>query len=543
MNALQLFDAGLVPAAFTAPVVQWLALSPLLVVFGAAVLGIILEAFLPAGARRPAQILVSLAALLGTLVALILRWQATGAGGAQAKATYLVQGELAEDPNTLALQGILVIIGILVILVVADRSNPVDGSFAAQPADRPGSSAEESSLAHGYQRTEMFPLILFSLGGMMVFVAASSLLTLFIALEVMSLPLYVLAAMSRRRRLLSQEAGFKYFLLGAFASGFFLMGMAMLYGYSGSVRLVDIMGSEVGMAHAGAGIPRMDWLLVVGFVMLLVGLLFKIGAVPFHAWTPDVYQGAPSAITGFMAAGVKVAAFGAIIRVIFGAGFGMSWDLVIFLWAVAVLTMLVGTFMGIVQGNVKRMLAYSSIAHAGFLLIGVLSGNQAGISAIAFYLLTYGVATVGAFALVGIVREKDAEGNVMGEAGSLVRWAGLGVRHPVMAVSMVVFLLSFAGIPLTAGFMGKFLVFAAGVTGGAAGLVVVAIVSSAVTAFFYFRMIKIMFFDDVDKSTVVVSGDVLSKSVVVVSAVVTVVLGVFPGPVMDVLNNAAMLLP
>src|SRR5690606_37181818 len=246
----------------------------------------------------------------------------------------------------------------------------------------------------------------------------------------------------------------KYFLLGAFSSAFFLMGLALLYGYAGSVRLDELAVAVPAMAG-------MDGLLLAGSALVIVGLLFKVGAVPFHAWTPDVYQGAPTSVTGFMAACTKVAAFAALLRFVYVVTPGLTWDLAPFLWTVAILTMVVGTVLAIVQTDMKRTLAYSSVAHAGFLLLGVIALDERGIGGVIFYLLAYGLATVGSFGLVSLVRTKDADGNVTSEAGHLSEWAGLGRRSPVLAVSFALFLLSFAGIPLTAGFTGKFAVFSA----------------------------------------------------------------------------------
>ncbi|MDK8351421.1 proton-conducting transporter membrane subunit, partial [Gleimia europaea] len=267
-----------------APQIAWVSFAPILIVLGAAVLGVLVEAFVPHKARRGTQVLLSIIAVVVSFVAIVARWT-------EIAQTPLAHGEYIEDTLTLATQALLLVVAFLALLVIADRSELGDGAFAAQPSDRPGSSDEDLSIAKGYQRTEIFPLVLFSLGGMMVFPAANTLIALFVALEVLSLPLYILVATARRRRQLSQEAALKYFLLGAFASAFVLMGGALLYGFSGSVVLSEI-SVKVPM------IPGMDWMLIVGVFMVMVGLLFKVGAAPFHAWTPDVYQGAPTPITG-----------------------------------------------------------------------------------------------------------------------------------------------------------------------------------------------------------------------------------------------------
>ncbi|WP_127132174.1 NADH-quinone oxidoreductase subunit NuoN [Georgenia sp. SYP-B2076] len=520
-------------STFVAPSVDWAALTPVLLVLGAAVVGVLIEAFVPRGSRRPAQLILGLLATAAALVAVVWRWTVVQDTGPRE----LVSGALIEDGPALAVQAILALFGLLALLVIADRTESGEGAFVAQAATRPGSTDEADATRAGMAQTEVFPLTLFTLAGMMVFAAAGDLLTLFVALEVLSLPLYVLSGLARRRRLLSQEASLKYFLLGAFASAFVIFGIGLLYGYSGTVRLS-------GLAQSVPATAGMDWLLLAGVIMVLTGLLFKVGAVPFHAWTPDVYQGAPTPITGFMAAATKIAAFAALLRFVYVVLPGMSWDLQPVMWVIIILTMLVGTVLGIVQTDIKRMLAYSSIAHAGFVLIGVMSLRSAGISGVIFYLLAYGLATVGAFALITLVRERDTAGNVTGEATHLSQWAGLGRRSPAVAVGMVIFLLSFAGIPLTAGFIGKFAVFSAAVDGGGAVLVVLAVLASAATAFFYVRLVVLMFFTEPDgETTAVVSSEGLTSVAVAVCVVGTVLLGVLPGPVLALADQAAVFLP
>lgn len=512
-----------------APDVEWIALTPVLIILGAAVTGVLVEAFAPHKVRRPVQILLSIVSVLTAIVAIVGRW------------TVIVDMPLAlpeyiEDTLTLAAQSIILIVAFLAFLVIADRTELGDGSFAAQPSDRPGSSDEDLSIEKNHQRTEIFPLVLFSVGGMMVFPAANTLIALFIALEVMSLPLYILVATARRRRQLSQESAIKYFILGAFASAFFLMGGALLYGMTGTVQLNEI-------SRAIPVVSGMDWMLVVAVFMLMVGLLFKVGAAPFHAWTPDVYQGAPTPITGFMAAAVKVAAFATMVRVYLTIGARMEWDLVWIFVAVAALTMLIGTFVGLVQKDIKRLLAYSSIAHAGFVLIGVFAAQATSAGSVMFYLLSYGVATVGAFGVIALVRNADANANITGEATEIARWAGVGRKSPFAAGAMLLFLLSFAGIPLTSGFIGKFVVFADGIAGGHVGLVALAILCSAVTAFYYFRIVVLMFFTEPDENTVVVKSEGYSFIAVVIAAILTVALGVFPQPILEALTNVVVLLP
>lgn len=518
---------------FVPPHIDWAALTPVLIVLGAGLLGILVAAFVPRRARRGTQVALSALAIAGALVAVVWRWTVVSVDGPRE----IAGGTLIEDGPALLAQGIIAIVALIGLLVIADRSEWGEDAFAAQVGTRPGSPEEAEAQRAGLSQTEVFPLVLFATGGMLLFPAAGDLLMMFVALEVLSLPLYLLTAMARRRRLLSQEAALKYFVLGAFSSAFFLMGAALLYGFSGSLRL-----SELAVAVPGMG--GMDGLLLAGSVLLIVGLLFKVGAVPFHMWTPDVYQGAPTPITGFMAAATKIAAFGALLRFVYVVVPGLSWDLEPLLWGIAILTMGVGTVIALVQTDVKRMLAYSSIAHAGFVLVGVVALVQDGISSVLFYLLAYGLATVGAFAVVTLVRERDTEGNVTGEALHLSQWAGLGRRSPGLALAMTLFLLSFAGIPLTGGFIGKFTVFAAGVEGGATVLVVLAVLASAAAAFFYVRLVVLMFFTEPDgERTAVVRSEGLTSVAIAVCALGTVLLGVVPGPVLDLAEQAATFLP
>lgn len=514
-----------------APAVEWGALSPLIVVVAIGIIGVLIEAFAPRGQRQLLHLILAVGGLGAAAVLVVSRFMALGQSGPRA----LVSGEIVEDGLGLAAQLALTIIGILAVLIMADRTEAGDGAFVAQPADRPGSADEALSTRAGMVRTEYFPLTVLAIAGMMVFASANSMLTLFISLEVMSLPLYVLAAMARRRRLLSQEAALKYFILGAFSSAFFLMGAALVYGATAEVQLGRIF-------QAMQGLPSFNLMLLVGVLLVLVGLLFKVGAAPFHAWTPDVYQGAPTPVTGFMAAGVKIAAFTALTRFFYLVAGGFTWSLEIATWTIAILTMVVGTVVGILSTDIKRMLAYSSIAHAGFILIGVFALNGAAVPAIAFYLVTYGFATVGAFGVISLVRRRGAEGEALGEANALESWAGLGRTNPVLATSMMIFLLSFAGIPLTGGFIGKFTVFAAGIGGGLTPLVVVAVLASAATAFFYLRLMVLMFFTPPTGETLVVKSQGMTSVAVMVCAVATVILGVFPGPVLQLLAQATIVL-
>ncbi|OMC06059.1 NADH-quinone oxidoreductase subunit N [Mycobacterium sp. NS-7484] len=513
------------------PSIEYGLLSPMLIVFGVAVAGVLAEAFLPRSARYRVQVTLALSGLVAAVVAVMLL--ARDLRGTPGKPAVL--GAVVLDAPTLFLQGTIALVGILGVLLIAERqphTQPDGGArgldgFTAQASAVPGSVAEKVATTTGAMQTEVFPLTMFAIGGMLLFPAADDLLTMFIALEVLSLPLYLLCGLARRRRLLSQEASLKYFLLGAFSSGFFIYGAAMLYGYAGTLNLNGIASS---VATRAPNTP----LALIGIALLLVGILFKVGAVPFHSWIPDVYQGAPTSITAFMAAATKIAAFGAMLRIFYVAVPQLRDDWRPVLWAIAILTMVVGTITAVTQTDVKRMLAYSAVAHTGFILTGVIAANPAGVSATLFYLFAYGFSTVGAFAVVGLVR--DAAGD---EATSMAQWAGLGRRYPLVGVVFSLFLLAFAGIPLTSGFVGKFAVFKAAGEGGAIPLVIVGVIASAVAAYFYVRVIVLMFFtDSPDDAPEVVVPSGPTTAVVALTAAVTFLLGALPQPLLDLANHA-----
>jgi NADH-quinone oxidoreductase subunit N len=331
--------------------------------------------------------------------------------------------------------------------------------------------------------------------------------------------------------LLSQEAALKYFLLGAFSSAFFLFGAAFLYGYAGSVDFAQIAAA----IDAESGDRT---LALIGAGLVSIGLLFKIGAVPFHYWIPDVYQGAPTPITAFMAAATKIAAFGAMLRLFYVALPDLKDDWRPALWVIAILTMVIASVVAITQTDMKRMLAYSSVAHAGFILTGVIAINRAGLSSTMFYLVAYGFSTVGAFAVVTLVRDRS------GEVTEMSRWAGLGRRSPWLAGVFAMFLLAFAGIPLTSGFVSKFAVFQAAASGGAVPLVIVGVLSSAIAVVFYVRVIVLMFFSEppVENAPTVVVPNVATIAAIALAAVVTVGLGVAPQPLLDLADQAAVFL-
>ena len=517
-----------------APSVEYSLLSPLLIVFGTAVTGLLIEAFLPRRSRYAAQVGLALTGLLAAFVAVSVVAANSLPGGQTA-----LLGAVAVDRPALVIQGTVLLVAIMAVIFIAERTTGTDGlgaatlavdrgldAFTPQGSTIPGGPVERQAAQAGMMQTEVFPLTVLSVGGMLAFPAANDLLTMFIALEVLSLPLYLLCGLARHRRLMSQEAALKYFLLGAFSSAFFLFGAALVYGATGTL---SIPGACMALCMSGV-----DTIALVGAALLLVGLLFKVGAVPFHSWIPDVYVGAPTPITGFMAAATKVAAFGALLRVVYALlpALHNQWRPV--LWTISILTMVVATVAAVTQTDVKRMLAYSSVSHVGFVLTGVIAAIDHGVSSTLFYLIAYSFSTVGAFAILSLVRGADGV-----EDDDMIRWAGLGRRSPIVGVMFSLFLLAFAGIPLTSGFVSKFAVFKAAAEGGAVPLVIVGVVMSGVAAYFYVRVILLMFFTEPSEDTphITVPG-VLSKAAIALCAAVTVLLGIVPQPVLDLVDAA-----
>ena len=503
--------------ALKLPAIDYAALAPMLILFGVATVGVVVEAAVRREARHRVQLPL---ALLGLAAALVMVIREAG------KRTLTAGGEIAVDGPALFLQGSIIVLGIVALLLIGERALEAGGPFVPQAAVVANTERDRTQ-ARQPGATEVFPLALFALAGMMLFASANDLLTMFVALEVFSLPLYLLCALARRRRLLSQEAALKYFLLGAFASAFFLFGIALLYGYAGRVDFP-------GIADAIRGSSQSSVLLYVGFAMLAIGLLFKAAAVPFHVWTPDVYQGAPTPVTALMAACTKTAAFGGLLRVL-NVGFErVRWDFTPVLGTVAVLTMLVGAILAVTQTDIKRLLAYSSIANAGYVLVGTLALTKDGRSSSLFYLVSYGFIVLAAFGVVTLVRDAD------GEATHLSRWAGLGRRSPLYAGLFTFVLLALAGIPLTSGFTAKFGVFAAAIGSGQTWLVIVGVVSSAILAFPYLRVVVLMWLSEpaATMPTVSIPGG-LTAAALMIGGIATLLLGVVPAPLLDVTNRAA----
>ena len=367
---------------------------------------------------------------------------------------------------------------------------------------------------------EYYATLLFAIVGMMLMAQATDLLLLFLALETMSIALYVLTGL-RRDQVQSTEAAFKYFLLGAFASSFLLYGVAFIYGVTGSTSL-DRVGTMIA-AQSMSGNP----MILLGVGLMLVGFAFKVAAVPFHMWSPDVYEGAPAVVTGFMSTGVKAAAIAAFARVFLTALEPMITDWAPVLWAIAAATMVVGTVVGVAQTSLKRMLAYSSIAHAGYMLLGILAGNDVGKAAILFYLAAYALTNLGAFGIIALLGSRDRAND------DLRDYAGLWHSHPALATLMTMFLLSLGGFPPTAGFIGKWYVFSAAVGAGYYGLATIGVLSSVVSVFFYLRIVVMMYMSERDARPVPAPVTGLAMAGLVASLAGVLYLGVLPARVID----------
>ena len=386
----------------------------------------------------------------------------------------------------------------------------------------------------GIEESEFYALVLFAVTGMMLMAGAADLMMMFIALETFSLALYVLVGY-RRRSLAGQESSMKYFLLGSFSSAFFLLGIALAYGATGTTNLYsgtgnqDVEGIFGFLSTAPAGETGL-LVLAVGFLM--VGLAFKVAAVPFHSWTPDAYQGAPSPVTGFMAAASKLAGFAATIRLLESAVYQLRGDWRPLLIGLAVLTMVVGSILAVVQEDLKRMLAYSSIAHAGFVFTGIIAANDRGVSGSLFYLATYGLTVLGAFAILSITtgpRERRAR---------LVDHRGLFYENPLLAGALTLFLLSLAGVPITSGFVGKLVVFGAAVEAGYEWVVVIGVLASAIAAFFYLRVMVVMYMEEPEIPRPPLRPGPLAIGVIGLTAAATLVFGLLWSPLIRLAEEA-----
>jgi NADH-quinone oxidoreductase subunit N len=462
------------------------AIVPMACVTAAGIAAMVAEAFRDPGERMPIAGLGAVG-LVGAGIASLLLWNHNTSSF----------GVVLADNFGLFVTGILIVVGLLTL------------AFS-------GPTIERERLPGG----EYYALVLFALAGMMLMATATDLLVIFLALEVMSLAVYVLTGI-RRDSPASTEAALKYFLLGAFSSAFFLYGIALTYGLAGSTHL-DRIGRLIA-AQAMAPTPMQ--LLALG--LLLVGFAFKVSAVPFHMWTPDAYEGAPPSVTGFMSTGVKAAAFAAFVRVFLAAFEPLQHEWWPVLWVIAAATMIVGTVVGVAQSSVKRMLAYSSIAHGGYLLVALLAANDFGKGAVLFYLLAYAVTNLGAFGVIALLESTD-------RANDQVRdYAGLWDTHPVLAGLMTMFLLSLGGFPPMAGFIAKWYVFSAAVKSGYTGLAIIGVLTSVVSVFFYLRIVVMMYMTPTDSPARFPAVPKVAGLALVVSAILIFYLGVLPTRVLD----------
>ena len=385
----------------------------------------------------------------------------------------------------------------------------------------------------GIERGEYYVLLLFSIVGMMLMAAAADLIMVFLALELLSIPLYVLAGIAVPRPD-SEEAALKYFLLGAFASGFFLYGTALVYGATGSTALTEIVSAT---SSGGVNLS----FLVIGAGLILVGLGFKVAVVPFHMWTPDVYQGAPSSVTAFMAVGAKAAGFAALLRIFVLAFPPLAMDLTPVLWALAAFTMVIGNVIAIAQRNIKRMLAYSSIAHAGYIMMALVPYGQGDVASdtvasALFYLLAYMLTSFAAWAVVIALEHNMGEGRDT-DGLSLEDYSGLGQKQPALAAAMTIAMLSFIGIPPTLGFVGKFYLLRTVIEGGFPGLALIGLLTSLVSAYYYLRVVVYMYMRDGEP---VVRREPWLYFTALATAVGVVVLSIFSEPLFNWASQAVL---
>ncbi len=494
------------PTPIDTPTVDWGAEAPLLVLVGGALVLMLISSFVRS--RRTTVLYTVLTCLIavGSIGAVVPLWREVQDADRGPFST--LAGAVGVDGFSLFMTVVIAVAVILSALLTDDYLR-----------------------REGLQGVEPYVLLLLSAAGGVVMAQANDLIVLFLGLEVLSIAVYVLAAM-HRRRVTSQEAGIKYFVLGAFSSAFFLYGIAMVYGGTGTTNMVEIL------QLFSTNLLIDDGLVLAGLALMLVGLGFKVAAVPFHFWTPDVYQGAPSPMVAWMASGVKVAGFAGLIRVFVLAfeAYAVDWQPMVYF--VAVLTLLVGAVLAVVQTNVKRMMAYSSINHAGFVLVGVQAATDQGVEAALFYLATYTFLIAGTFGVITLV------GRVGDGHHDLDDYRGLGRARPGLALLLTVFLLAQAGVPLTSGFFAKFYVVVAAVDAGSTSLAVIAMLSTVISAFLYLRITVSLYMSDPDEATSAprVAIPVGAGIALGVCVVATLLVGVWPGSIAEVARDAVPVL-
>ena len=471
------------------------AIMPMLIVTLSGAATMLAEAFRKPGERMPIGGLGAIG-LVGAAIASWLLWNRNAVGF----------GVVVSDNFALFVNLVLVAVGLLTIM------------FSSEVVER-------EQLPQG----EYYAITLFAIAGMMLMAQATDLLVVFLSLEVFSIAVYVLTGI-RRSSVAGTEGAFKYFLLGAFSSAFFLYGIAFTYTVVGSTRLEAIASAIAGETMTAGPMTY------VALGLLLVGFAFKVSAVPFHMWAPDAYEGAPTVVTGFMSTAVKAAAFAALVRVFLATFEPFRADWAPIVWFVAVATMIVGTVVGVVQSNAKRMLAYSSIAHAGYLLVGVVAANEVGRAAILFYLATYALTNVAAFGVVALIATPERPG------GDVRDFHGLWHTRPALAALMTVFLLSLGGFPPTAGFIGKWYIFSAAVQEGYYGLAIIGVLSSVVSVFYYLRIVVMMYMADGKAEFEAPRPSLVGMTALGLAAVGIFYLGVLPSRVIEIAAQSVQMI-
>ncbi len=494
------------------PDIAWVALLPLLILSGAAILLLTIASIAPKDLSSSAFALFTGISALASAISAIPLW--TRVQDAERGPFNTIAGGFSVDGFSLLIT-FLILISVILVTCLASAYLSDEGVTGPEP----------------------YALILLSATGGIIIAGASDLIVLFLGIEVLSIAAYVLAALDMRR-VQSQEAGMKYFVLGAFASGFLLYGIALIYGATGSTSL-----SAIREFLDSAELTN-DALLLTGIAMVLIGLGFKVATVPFHFWTPDVYQGSPTPFVAYMASAVKAAGFAALIRVFYGALLSYQTDWKPIIYGLAIATLVVGSLMAIVQTDVKRLLAYSSISHAGYILVGFQSGSNDGVTSVSFYLITYAFMVLGSFTIVSIV------GRLSGGKTNLQDFEGLASRRPILAAVFTVFLLGQAGIPLTTGFFAKFYVIEAAIEARSFGLAVTAMVTAVIAAFLYLKILVRMWLDDNEESDRMSMRQARANIpipfqvgfVLLISGGFTLFFGIWPEPIVELVREALPIL-
>ncbi len=480
------------------PGVEFSALLPVLILLGGAIVLMVVGAFSSRTPRVPWHAAFTIATAVASIASAIPLWFRARD-----------DGPLRVVADAVRVDGLTVFLGIVIAAGVILTALLADDYLRRERLDGP----------------EAYVLLLLSAAGGVIMAGANDLMVLFLGLEILSIAVYVLAGIHVRRAR-SGEAALKYFVLGAFSSAFMLYGIALVYGATGSTNLTDIR------SFLATNLLTNDIMLLAGFALLLVGLGFKVAAAPFHAWAPDVYDGSPSPFVAYMASGVKTAGFAAIIRIfVFGfSSYATDWKPIVYVLAVA--TLLVGSVLAVSQTNVKRMLAYSSIGHAGFVLVGIQAGTELGVQSAVFYLATYTFSVAGSFGVATIV------GRTGDNAHALTDYRGLAKRSPLLAFAFLVFLLAQAGVPFTAGFWAKFWVIGAAVDARSFWLGLVAMISSVISAFVYLRIVLTMYGDDAEEGAPRFRLPAGARVAIGASVLATIGLGLVPGPLWDAARTA-----